>query len=72
MFNFLLCLCLNFFFFLILILRLYIYIYILVSSNILNKFLFMQVEIAKNLLLFGETTTILFYKLCFISYLHYT
>ena len=39
----------------------FIYIYILVSSNILNKFLFMQVEIAKNLLLFNETTTILFY-----------
>ena len=33
----------------------------------------MQVEIAKNLLLFGETTTILFlYKLSFISHLLYT
>ena len=41
----------------------YIYIYIyffLASGNTLNKSLFMQVEIAKNLLLFGETTTILF------------
>ena len=38
----------------------YIYIYILVIGNIMNKSLFMQVEIAKNLLLFGETTTILF------------
>ena len=33
----------------------YIYIYFLVSGNILNKSLFMQVEIAKNLLLFGKT-----------------
>ena len=39
----------------------YIYIHILVSGNILNKSLFMQVEIAKNLLLFSETTTIFFY-----------
>ena len=38
----------------------YIYIYILVSGNILNKFLFMQVEIAKNLLLIGEIIIILF------------
>ena len=37
----------------------YIYINILVISNIMNKSLFIQVEIAKNLLLFGETTTIL-------------
>ena len=36
------------------------YIYILVIGNILNRFLFMQVEIAKNLLLFDETTIILF------------
>ena len=27
----------------------------------MDTFLFMKVEIAKNLLLFGETTTILFY-----------
>ena len=47
-------------FFLNLILCLYIYIYILVIGNIMNKSLFMQVEIAKNLLLFGKTTTILF------------
>ena len=53
--KFLLCLCLIFFL-LILILCLYI----LVSGNILNKSLFMQVEIVKNLLLFGEITTILF------------
>ena len=39
----------------------FIYIYILVIGNIMNKFLFIKVEIAKNLLLFGETTTILFY-----------
>ena len=38
----------------------YIYIYILVIGNLMNKSLFMQVEISKNLLLFGETTTILF------------
>ena len=58
-FKFLLCLCLIFFlnFNLVFI---YIYIYILVSGNILNKSLFMQVEIAKNLLLFNETITILF------------
>ena len=37
-----------------------LYIYILVIGNIMNKSLFMQVEIAKNLLLFGETRTILF------------
>ena len=37
-----------------------VFIYILVIDNIMNKSLFMQVEIAKNLLLFGETTTILF------------
>ena len=49
-----------FFFNLILCLYIYIYIYILVIGNIMNKSLFMQVEIAKNLLLFGETTTILF------------
>ena len=36
------------------------YIYILVIGNIMNKSLFMQVEIAKNLLLFDETTIILF------------
>ena len=47
---------LNFF----LILILCFYIYILVSGNILNKSLFMQVEIAKNLLFFSKTTTILF------------
>ena len=35
------------------------YIYILVIGNIMNKSLFMQIKIAKNLLLFGETTTIL-------------
>ena len=35
-------------------------IYILVIGNIMNKFLFMKVEIAENLLLFGETITILF------------
>ena len=55
---------LKFCFFKILILCLYIYIYIyifLVSGNILNKSLFMLVGIAKNLLLFDETTTILFY-----------
>ena len=45
---------------LILILCLYIYIYILVIGNIINKSLFMQVEIAKNLLLFNEITTIFF------------
>ena len=50
----LLWLCLNFFFILIL------FIYILVIGNIMNKYLFMQVEIAKNLLLFGETIAILF------------
>ena len=38
----------------------YIYIYILVIGNIMNKSLFIQVEIAKNLLLFDETITILF------------
>ena len=38
----------------------YIYIYILVSGNILNKSLFMQVKIIKNLLLFGKTITVLF------------
>ena len=32
----------------------------LIIGNIMNKYLFMQVEIAKNSLLFGETTTILF------------
>ena len=58
MLKFLFCLYLNFFF---LILILCFYIYILVSGNILNKSLFMQVEIVKNLLLFGETTTIFFY-----------
>ena len=30
-------------------------------GNIMNKSLFMYVEIAKNLLLFSEITTILFY-----------
>ena len=52
-----------FFFFnfnLVLYIYIYIYIYILVIGNIMNKSLFMQVEIAKNLLLFSETTTILF------------
>ena len=43
-----------------LILILCFYIYILVSGNILNKSLFMQVEIVKNLLLFGETTIVVF------------
>ena len=38
----------------------YIYIYILVSGNIMNESLFIYVEIAKNLLLFGKTTIILF------------
>ena len=38
----------------------FIYIYIIVSGNILNKSLFMHIEIAKNLLLFGKTTTVLF------------
>ena len=38
----------------------FIYIYILVIGNIMNKSLFMQVEITKNLSLFGETTIILF------------
>ena len=54
---------LNFFFILnfdLVYIYIYIYIYILVSGNILNKFLFMQVEIAKNLLLIGEIITILF------------
>ena len=44
---------LNFFFFNFNLVFLY-------SGNILNKSLFMSVEIAKNLLLFSETTTILF------------
>ena len=48
---------LNFFF---LILILCFYINILVICNIMNKSLFMQVEIAKNFLLFSETITILF------------
>ena len=47
-------------FFLIFCLYIYIYINILVIGNIMNKSLFIQVEIAKNLLLFGETTIILF------------
>ena len=34
--------------------------YILVIGNIMNKSLFMLVEIANNLLLFSKTTTILF------------
>ena len=38
----------------------FIYIYILVSGNIMNESLFIHVEIAKNLLLFGKTTIILF------------
>ena len=38
----------------------YIYIYILVIGNIMNMYLFMQVEIARYLLSFGETTIILF------------
>ena len=37
-----------------------LYIYIFVIGNIMNKSLFMQVEITKNLSLFGETTIILF------------
>ena len=49
-----------FIYFKILILCLYIYIYILVIGNIMNKFLFMLVEITKNLLLFGKITTIFF------------
>ena len=49
-----------FFFFKFNLVFIYIYIYILVIGNIMNKSLFMQVVIAKNLLLFGETTTILF------------
>ena len=53
--KFLLCLCLIFFK-----KNLILCLYILVSGNILNKSLFMQVEIAKNLLLFGKITTILF------------
>ena len=56
---FLLWLCFFFFFFFE-ILMLCFYIFILFIGNIMNKSLFMQVEIAKNLLLFGETTTILF------------
>ena len=43
-------LCLFIYLFLILCLHIYIYIYILVISNIMNKSLFIQVEIAKNLL----------------------
>ena len=51
----------NFIFFLNLILcNIYIYIYILVIGNIMNKSLFIQVEIAKNLLLLGKITTIIF------------
>ena len=38
----------------------FIYIYILVIGNIMNMYLFMQVEIARYLLSFGETTIILF------------
>ena len=52
------CFCYDCDYFLILILCFYIY--ILVIDNIMNKSLFMHVEIAKNLVLFGETTTILF------------
>ena len=37
-----------------------VFIYILVIGNIMNKSLFIQVEITKNLLLFSKTTTILF------------
>ena len=48
--------CVKFFFFNLV----FLYIYILVIGNIMNKSLFMQVEIAKNLLLFCETITILF------------
>ena len=48
-----------FFFFLFLSLRVLfifcLFVFFLVSGNILNKSLFMQVEIAKNLLLFGKT-----------------
>ena len=54
---------LQFFFFLnfnLVFVYIYIYIYISVSGNILNKSLIIQVEIAKNLLLFGKTITILF------------
>ena len=46
--------------FISLILILCFYINILVIGNIMNKSLFMQVEIAKNFLLFSETITILF------------
>ena len=49
-----------FFFFNFNLVFIYIYIYILVISNIINKSLFMQVDIAKSLLLFDETTIILF------------
>ena len=48
-----------FFFFLFLSLRVLfifcLFVFFLVSGNILNKSLFMQVEIAKNLFLFGKT-----------------
>ena len=37
-------------------------VYILVIRNIMNKSLFMQVKIAKNLLLFSKITTIFLYK----------
>ena len=52
----------NFFFwnFNLVFIYIYIYIYILVIGNIMNKSLFMQVEITKNLILFSETTIILF------------
>ena len=46
-------------------LYIYIYIYILVIGNIMNKSLFIQVEIAKNLLLLGKITTIIFIKIRF-------
>ena len=53
------CLFLFFFFFLFLSLRVLfifcLFVFFLVSGNILNKSLFMQVEIAKNLFLFGKT-----------------
>ena len=51
------CFCFFFFFFYACVFCLYfVYLcFFLVSGNILNKSLFMQVEIAKNLLLFGKT-----------------
>ena len=49
------------------VLHLYIYIYILVIGNIMNMYLFMQVEIARYLLSFGKTTIVLFIYIRFIA-----